>query len=87
MTTPTDAQHIAALRAFVASHLAAIDFAIRQVPHVVPAEYQAARAQRAGAASAAAVAAGRDAPSAAQLGASMAADVDAALQAHAPKPR
>ena len=42
---------------------------------------QAHRSRRAGA-----VAAGLD-PSAAQLGASMAADLDAALQAHAPKPR
>lgn len=79
--------HIAALRGFVVSHLAAIDSAILQVPHVVPREYQARLAQRVHAAAAAAVAAGLDAPAAAQLGASIKADVDAALQAHAPKAR
>lgn len=75
----TSEQHIAALRAFVCEHLAAIDLALR-IPAVHERQYREWLRTRPEAAAAAAVKAGMDETSAAQLGASIAADVEIARQ-------
>lgn len=79
MSEASLAAEVAALRAFVCEHLAAIDIALR-IPQVHQAQYLEHLRTRPEAAAAAAVKAGMDEASAAQLGASIAADVELARQ-------
>lgn len=85
MAFTTD-QHVYALRAFFATHLAAVGVMNDGAQNPNTANYQPMLAQRA-AAAAAAVAQGLDVATAATLSAAIAADVQMARQTIAPKPR